>query len=234
MITGFNPADMYAVDHIKRVLRTFPGVFSGIGEFTVHKEFVSAKVAGEQASLTNPALDRILDFAAEAGLVVILHNDVDMPFPRPDQEPYQIRQLRDLFRRHPKTTIIWAHCGLGRIVHPVKDQIGIVERGLSNPELPNLHIDISWDEVAKYLTATPEATQATAELINRHPDRFLFGTDEVAPTEQAKYLKVYDLYAPLFAKLQPQAREKLRKGNYERLFDEARRRVRAWEKANPK
>ena len=27
MITGFNPADMYAVDHIKRVLTTFPGVF---------------------------------------------------------------------------------------------------------------------------------------------------------------------------------------------------------------
>ena len=46
MITGFNPADMYAVDHIKRVLTTFPGVFSGIGEFTIHKEFVSSKVAG--------------------------------------------------------------------------------------------------------------------------------------------------------------------------------------------
>src|SRR5204862_2235385 len=30
MITGFNPADMYAADHIRRVLRTFPGVFSGI------------------------------------------------------------------------------------------------------------------------------------------------------------------------------------------------------------
>ena len=29
MITGFNPADMYAVDHIRRVLETFPGVFSG-------------------------------------------------------------------------------------------------------------------------------------------------------------------------------------------------------------
>jgi hypothetical protein len=43
MITGFNPADMYAADHIRRVLETFPGVFSGIGEFTIHKEFVSAK-----------------------------------------------------------------------------------------------------------------------------------------------------------------------------------------------
>src|SRR5262245_47482867 len=29
MITGFNPADMYGVDHIRRVLQTFPGVFTG-------------------------------------------------------------------------------------------------------------------------------------------------------------------------------------------------------------
>jgi hypothetical protein len=68
MITGFNPADMYAADHIRRVLTTFPGVFTGIGEFSIHKEFVSAKISGETASLTNPALDRILDFAAESGL----------------------------------------------------------------------------------------------------------------------------------------------------------------------
>jgi predicted TIM-barrel fold metal-dependent hydrolase len=232
MITGFNPADMYAVDHIRRVLRTFPGVFSGIGEFTIHKEFVSAKIAGETASLTNPALDRILDFAGEAGLVVILHNDIDMPFPKPGQDPYPAVQLGALFKRHPKATIIWAHCGLGRIVHPLKDQLGIIERALANPELSHVYIDLSWDEVAKYVVATPESIQATADLINRHPDRFLFGTDEVAPSDQAKYLKVYDLYAPLFAKLTPEASEKLRKGNYERLFDEARRKVRAWEKAN--
>jgi len=234
MITGFNPADMYAADHIKRVLQTFPGVFSGIGEFTIHKEFVSAKVAGETASLTNPALDRILDFAAEAGLVVLLHNDVDMPFPKPGQDPYPAAQLAQLLRRHPKTTVIWAHCGLGRIVHPLNDHLGILDRALSNAELPNLYMDISWDEVAKYLVTTPETTQVAADLINRHPDRFLFGTDEVAPTEQAKYLKVYDMYAPLFAKLTPEASEKLRKVNYERLFDAARTRVRAWEKVNPR
>ncbi|MGH7616618.1 MAG: hypothetical protein ACREPM_05265, partial [Gemmatimonadaceae bacterium] len=77
MITGFNPADMYAADHIRRVLQTFPGVFTGIGEFTIHKEFVSAKIAGGGGSLTDPALDKILDFAAEAGLVVIIHSDID-------------------------------------------------------------------------------------------------------------------------------------------------------------
>ena len=234
MITGFNPADMYAADHIRRVLRTFPGVFSGIGEFTIHKEFVSSKIAGETASLTNPALDRILDFAAEAGLVVILHSDVDTPFPKPGQEPYQAEQLGALFKRHPGTAIVWAHIGLGRVVHPLKDQLWIIERALANPALAHVHFDISWDEVAKYLVAGPEAIQATSELINRYPDRFLFGTDEVAPKDQTSYLKVYDMYAPLRAKLTPEARQMLLKGNYERLFDAARVKVRAWEASHVK
>jgi hypothetical protein len=232
MITGFNPADMYAADHIKRVLRTFPGVFSGIGEFTIHKEFVSSKVAGDTASLTNPALDRVLDFAGEAGLLVILHNDIDVPYPKPDQEPYELKQLAALFRRHPGTKIIWAHCGVGRIVRPMADQAAIIERALADPTLAHMYIDISWDETAKYIVSSPESIARAAKLINAYPDRFLFGTDEVAPKEQAKYLKVYDMYAPLFAQLTPRASEQLRKGNYERLFDEARRRVRAWEKTD--
>ena len=232
MITGFNPADMYAVDHIKRVLLTFPGVFSGIGEFTIHKEFVSAKIAGGPASLTDRALDRIFDFAAEAGLVVLLHNDINMPFPKPGQEPYIVAQMRDLFLRHPDTTVIWAHVGVGRIVRPLEDQLGMMERLLASPRLPNVYVDISWDETAKYIVATPESLERAAGLINRYPDRILFGTDEVAPQDQAGYLKVYNLYAPLFAKLTPEASEKLRKGNYERLFDAARVKVRAWEKAN--
>ena len=71
MITGFNPADMFAADHVRRVLETFPGAFTGIGEFSIHKEFVAGKIPGEVASLKNPALDRLLDFAAEVGLVVV-------------------------------------------------------------------------------------------------------------------------------------------------------------------
>jgi predicted TIM-barrel fold metal-dependent hydrolase len=229
MITGFNPADMYAADHIRRVLETFPGVFTGIGEFTIHKEFVSSKVAGEAASLTSPALDRILDLAGEVGLVVILHNDIDMPFPKPDQEPYLLAQLKALFERHPNTTIIWAHIGVGRVVLPLEQQAAVVERICTDPALGHVYFDISWDEVAKYAMATPESIQRTADMINRFPDRFLFGTDVVAPTSVDPMVAVYDAYAPLWAALTPEASLKVRKGNFERLFDQARTRVRAWE-----
>src|SRR6185436_7232289 len=106
------------------------------------------------------------------------------------------------------------------------------DRAFSNPAQNHVYVDLSWDETAKYIVSSPETIAATADLINRHPDRFLFGTDEVAPANQDDYLKVYRLYEPLFARLTPAVSEKVRKGNYERIFDEARRRVRAWEKAN--
>src|SRR6476660_9339547 len=177
MITGFNPADMYAADHIRRVLQTFPGVFSGIGEFTIHKEFVSSKVAGEVASLQNPALDRILDFAETVGLVVLLHSDMDVPFAKEGSQPVYLNQMKALFRRHPNTTIIWAHTGMGRVVRPINHHAAQLAEILAAPQCSRVYFDISWDEVAKYVVSSPEATRVTADLLNRHPDRFLFGTD---------------------------------------------------------
>jgi len=246
MITGFNPADMYAVDHIRRVLETYPGVFTGIGEFTIHKEFVSAKIAGEIASLTNPALDRILDFAGEVGLAVILHSDIDMPFAKAGAEPVFLKQMKDLLRRHPQTTIIWAHLGLGRVVHPVQGQATsdaaernpayreLVEAMVNDPTLSHVYFDISWDEVAKYAVSSPESIENTAAMLNKYPERFLFGTDNVAPADQTAQLRVYDMWAPIWSRLTPEASLKVRTGNYERVFDAARVRVRAWEKANVK
>jgi hypothetical protein len=61
--------DMYAADNVRGVLRTFPGVV--ISELTLHKEFVSDKLAGDVASLFDHALNRRLDFAEEAELAVL-------------------------------------------------------------------------------------------------------------------------------------------------------------------
>lgn len=232
MITGFNPTDMYAADHIRRVLETFPGVFSGIGEFTIHKEFVSAKVAGEVASLQDPALDRILDFATEVGLVVLIHNDIDTPFPKPGAKPAYLEQMTALLKRHPNTTLIWAHTGVGRVVRPIRDHAAHLEKLLQDPELAHLYFDISWDEVAKYVVASPEATKIFSALVERYPDRFLFGTDEVAPKTESEYLKVFQIYAPLWNSLSPQTSEKVRKANYVRIFNEARHKVRNWEQSH--
>lgn len=232
MITGFNPTDMYAVDHIKRVLKTFPGVFSGIGEFTIHKEFVSSKVAGDVASLNDPALDRILEFAGEAGMVALIHNDIDVPFPKNGTDPAFLVDMKKLLKRHQKTTIIWAHIGLGRIIRPAQHQVEMVREILEDPELKHVYFDISWDEVAKYVTEKPESLSTVAKALNKYPERFLFGTDVVAPQKKEDYYKVFYIYGPLWNLLDKKTSHMLRIGNYNRIFDRARMNVRAWEKKN--
>ena len=54
------------------------------------------------------------------------------------------------------------------------------------------------------------------------------------PSGPAPYYAVFDMWAPVFRQLTPEASRKVRKGNFERIFDEGRRRVRAWERANVK
>lgn len=244
MITGFNPADMYAVDHIERVLKMYPGVFTGIGEFTVHKEFVSGKVAGDTATLLNPALDRIFDFAGQVGLPVIFHCDVDMPFTKAKSLPIYYEQVAAVLARHPQTTIIWAHVGLGRVVQPIPVEatpqagqrppghIELVDRMLSDPKYRHVYFDISWDEVAKYAISSPGSIERVAAMFDRHPDRFLFGTDNVAPSDIRSNVKVFDMWAPIFARVRPATKQAILFGNYERIFDAARVRVREWERTH--
>jgi predicted TIM-barrel fold metal-dependent hydrolase len=165
-----------------------------------------------------------------------------VPFAKQNAEPAYLDQMKALLKRHPNATIIWAHLGLGRIVHPVQvsggaaerppGQLEIVEGILTDPSLRHVNFDISWDEVAKYAIASPEAIQRVALVLNRYPDRILFGTDTVSPASGAAYFPAFEMWMPVWRLLTPEAKLKVLKTNYERIFDEGRRRVRAWEKAN--
>ncbi|MFC1806255.1 amidohydrolase family protein [Planctomycetota bacterium] len=228
MITGFNPTDMHATDHIRKVLTLYPGVFSGIGEFSIHKEFVSPKISGHTASLKNKAFDRILSLAAEAGLVALVHCDVNT-VRSPGETTAHFDDLRKVLRAHKDTTVIWAHTGLGRFVKPTKDHVKLLAQMLADGELKNVSFDLSWDEVAKYVVSSDETAREWAGLIARYPDRFLFGTDSVAPRDQEKYLSSYHAYTKLWELLDAKAAKMVKQGNYERIFDGANTKIRAWE-----
>jgi predicted TIM-barrel fold metal-dependent hydrolase len=168
---------------------------------------------------------------------------MDMPMAKDKTEPVYLQQMKDVLRRHPNTTIIWAHIGLGRIVHPVglsstptgersSTHIDVVKGILDDPAMSHVYFDISWDEVAKYIVATPRSIENSARLMNNYPDRFLFGSDVVSPPDQKFYMSVYEMYGPFWKALTPETSEKIRKGNYNKLFDEARKKVRTWEKNN--
>ena len=166
MITGFNPADMYARrSHPAGAARPSRACSPASASSRIHKEFVSSKVAGETAepdqpgARSHPRLRR-----ARSGLVVILHNDIDMPFAKPDAEPVYLAQMQGAARsgiRRPRssgrTSASGAWCIRSRCRRDAAerspDHIEIVEAMLADPALAHVYFDISWDEVAKYAVA---------------------------------------------------------------------------------
>ena len=161
----------------------------------------------------------------------MIHNDIDVPFAK-GSEPAYLGEIKALFKRHRNATIIWAHMGLGRTVRPGKNHATRIEEILRDPDFDHVYFDLAWDEVAKYFVGSPEATRVIAALIQCYPDRFLFGTDAVAPADQSKYLAVFNQYQPLWDSLDAKASRKVRLENYGRIFDEGRRKVRTWERAH--
>ena len=185
------------------MLQTFPGVFSGIGEFTSTRSSSRRRSPGETASLTDPALDRILDFAGEVGLVVHPAQRHRHAVPEAGAEPIYLAQMKALLKRHPTATIIWAHTGLGRVVHPAQssaqaaerspNHVEIVEAMLADPALAHVHFDISWDEVAKYPSRRRRRSRARAELINAIRTASCSAPTRWRRPSAAKYLEVFDM-----------------------------------------
>jgi len=210
MIVGFNPMDQYGVNHVKRMLLLFPGVFSGIGEFSVHKELVGNKIADDlirtnlgpgetlppdatdssRNTLFNPALKPLLDFVGEAGLIANLHCDVypsEVTFDgkvvslSPDA-PYR-DGLKHLHSRSPLATVCWAHTGLGRFVKPASNHLDVVSEVLD--ACPNWYTDLSWDLVQAYIVNPKPGMPSLddwARFVRKYQDRVLWGSDTVIYT----------------------------------------------------
>ena len=75
-----------------------------------------------------------------------------------------------------------------------------------------------------------EGRAAWADLLDRWPDRFVLGSDTVVPATQEGYLANFEAWQPLLDRVSSATGHAVRLGNYERLFDGARDRVRAWER----
>ena len=66
-------------------------------------------------------------------------------------------------------------------MRPLQETAQIIEKICTSPSLSHVMMDISWDETAKYATTSPETIRRTADMINKYPERFMFGSDCVAP-----------------------------------------------------
>ncbi|MDY7575330.1 amidohydrolase family protein [Actimicrobium sp. CCI2.3] len=251
MITGLHLGSMFAdVALFKKLLR-HPGVFTGAGELTLNKEIVENLYAGgvaAQASLhpvAGPGRDdtnilptkQLMAALGVVGMPACIHCDVGDWRDPPSAIPKNMEAF-DNFLSDPRvidTTIIWAHAGgLGRFVKQPDNHLKALGEMLDTH--PNLALDISWNEVAKQLTgegfddkAAEKRTEEWAAFLEKHSERVMFGSDTLAPINNAIWTRTLITYAGLLAKLSDEARLNILEKSYEKYYIDARTNVRRFE-----
>ena len=171
-------------------------------------------------------MGKILDFAAKTGLVVILHCDIDAMASNRKAPPAYLDALKNLFNKHPETTIIWAHSGLGRYIKARWNHTELLMSLLDSH--PNLYVDISRNIVARQFLKGKALKRKWKNFLETYSQRILFGSDITSPTHD-KYNKAIFLYKKIWRSLSPPALKNITYKNYKRLFDQARLKVRSWE-----
>lgn len=177
-ITGFNPTDLNAVNHIRLMLELYPGLWKGIGEILTRHDDLTALTKGETPRANHPALMKVYELAAEENLPVLLHSNITS---KREREPIFLEELEEALTENPDTTFIWAHAGTSAEIHRyqerVRDLYDIVAALLA--ENDNLYIDLSWTVLETYLLDDGEPHADWVALAEQYPDRFMIGTDLV-------------------------------------------------------
>lgn len=242
MVTGINLGDLRGGTKLLTELYHNKGVFTGIGEITVHKEIVEQMYAGQRGQANvhsrSDGLVNLLEMAGVVGMPAVLHCDIDnlheqiararRPAER-DDTPVNLNGLRQIFTnpRLKDTAIIWAHGGgLGRFVLQGPNHLALLSTLLR--ECPNLYLDISWSEVAKQINC-PGVKTDWAHFLERNSTHICFGSDTLAPGTTKQWNETKSIYADIFSRLSPAAKGNILNHTYEHVIVGARAKVRQFE-----
>jgi len=174
------------------------------GETNLSKELVHS--LGGQTSLaenTPEELAAIRNWAeslGQTGMPIIIHCDSGTPAEmslnttgsisalRLPSNNANIERLIDLAKQTPDAQIVWAHAGLGFTVEMPQGYLGTLRSVLEGA--PNVDIDLSWDAIHRYIKEDP---RGWAQLIAEYPDRFIFGSDTIATTQNTRPNSRFDV-----------------------------------------
>lgn len=212
-VCGFNGADRNAVDHVKRMLEWYPGLWAGIGEVMTRHDDLTALTYGSVPHADNAALAAIYELAGRSDLPVLIHSNVSSVWKR---EPLYLGELERAVRAHAGTRFIWAHAGVSRRID-VPTLTGELRRLLR--AYPNLWIDLSWVVYEQCVTKDGRPEPAWVTLIEEFPTRFMIGSDKVG--RFATYHAETQKYYPLLDALKPETARRVARDNFVATLPEA-------------
>ena len=176
-LSGFNPTDKNADQHLEKMVALHPGLWQGIGEVITRHDDLTALTEGEVPRANSEAMFRVYAFAERHDLPVLLHTNITS---KRERSPLYVGELEEALERYPNVRFIWAHAGTSKTLHRFQGKMNFllpeVTRLLARH--PNLSIDLSWTVLEDYLLdaeGTPDP--AWVALVSRYPDRFMIGSD---------------------------------------------------------
>ncbi|WP_344762501.1 hypothetical protein [Actimicrobium antarcticum] len=225
-ITGLHLGDPRAHFSFFQKMADNDAPFSLVGEVTLAKEMVMHLLPHEsQADLKRhiKPFCTLIEMVGLTGLPMNIHCDMDTAIPdevkpgHPLNLNGMIALLSDV--QTEDTKIIWSHFGgIGRFGGIPDNHYKNIDSLLKR--FPQLMIDLSWSRVATKLDP-----DKVAAIINEYPDRFIMGSDALAPRDTSvlgQTYSVYDQPGGLFSKLTEEALEKLLEKNYDTVIRQGR------------
>jgi len=109
----------------------------------------------------------------------MLHSNITS---KRERNPLYLVELEEPLRNHPHTRFIWAHAGTSMELHRHQEQLDFILPTVTRllDDYPNLYIDLSWTMLQPYLLdAHGKPRNEWIELVERHPTRFMLGSDVV-------------------------------------------------------
>lgn len=164
------------IEYIELLNKNFKDQIKSVGEINACKPILNI----DDHNCINPInIDKWKDFMfyfERNNIPMLIHCDLGT-----ETEPMKnLPLIKQIFDTYPNNKIIWAHMGISKQSYKMNTlaHIKLLEQFLAL--YPNLYLDLSWSILYDYVFINENKCKLYANLINKHYNRFLYGSDFVA------------------------------------------------------
>ncbi len=215
LINGFLHFDRSAKDAVLQTIQTYKDLpIVGFGEIFGDHDIMSDQM-NPPSSINSKAMDEIYEIAASKNWFVLFHNNISHRSFKGATGTDYLTKVESMLSKHSSTTFVWAHAGIMRniVIENLTDVLDLMLAKHSN-----LYIDISFVVYENYIMASGMPDAKWIELIEKYPNRFLFGTDDLGGYKDFSDVKKY---IPLLNALKPTTAENVAGKNLQNLINKA-------------
>ena len=215
LVNGFLHFDKGAIETVKTTLALYPDIpIVGFGEIFGEHDIMTDQM-NPPSYIDTKALDPIYELAGENNWFVMIHNNLShRSFKGPTDTMYR-SDIDNVLQRHRNTLFILPHAGISRNI-VISNLTEVIDDLLQKND--NLYVDISFVVYENYIIPEGEIDAKWVQLIEKYPDRFLYGSDNLHG-----YGEFYNVkkYVPLLDALKPETAQKVAQGNFDYLVNRA-------------